>query len=112
MMSPDTEKHVWSATGCLYDIYHVKANTLKITEASRVVGSSIFVPKCVIFDGRSANKKEEKDKKKIEKKKRKLRKDFFTGCAKLTKRIRQLIKYYSRLDANLNKTLREIRHGG
>jgi len=91
-MSPDTEKHVWFATGCLYDIYHVKANTLKITEASRVVGSSIFVPKCVIFDGRSANKKEEKDKKdkKIEKKKRKLRKNFFTGCVKLMKRIRQL----------------------
>lgn len=67
MMSPDTEKHVWFATGCLYDIYHVKANTLKITEASRVVGSSIFVPKCVIFDGRAAQIKRRKKIKKIKK---------------------------------------------
>lgn len=34
------EKHVWSAAGCLYDIYHVKANTLKVFEAASGARSS------------------------------------------------------------------------
>lgn len=49
------KKHVWSAAGCLYDIYHVKANTRKVSEAA--IGSSIFVPRRALSLVTAANKK-------------------------------------------------------